>query len=80
MRKSEHYGELQALIDDLFSRSSSITTMELVLHAQILDLHPDLLEICKLVPPGEYDRLGLCDQMNSSITAHGWGGRYGTVA
>lgn len=80
MRRSEHYGELQKLVDDLFSRHDRITALDLVIRAESLDLHPDLLEICEIIPPGEYNRLKLCDQMNSTITAHGWGGKYGTVS
>ncbi len=79
MKRSEHYGALQALVDELFRNRKTVTSMELVLHAEIYDLHPDLIEICTLVPPGTYSRQALCDQMNSSITGHGWGGVYGTV-
>ncbi len=79
MKRSEHYGELQRLIDELFSSRQTITTMELVLNAEIRDLNVDLLEICNIVPPGTYDRQSLCDQINSAIAGHGWGGIYGTV-
>ena len=78
-KRSEHYGELQTLIDDLFATRKALTSTELVLNAEILDLHPHLLEICRIVPYGTYDRQTLCDQINSAITAHGWGGVYGTV-
>ena len=80
MRRSEHYGELQALVDRLFAKHDQVTKLELELNAEICDLHPDLLEVCNLVPNGTYIRETLCDQMNSVITAHGWGGRYGTVS
>ena len=79
MKRSEHYGELQELIDDLFSSAQTVSSLDLVIAAEIRDLHPDLLEICQIVPPGTYIRATLCDQMNSAITAHGWGGVYGTV-
>ncbi|MGI6217221.1 MAG: hypothetical protein ACOYIK_06365 [Coriobacteriales bacterium] len=79
MERSKHYGELQKLIDELYSKKKLIDVNELTLYAQILDLHPDLQEICNLVPYGIYDRQSLCDQMNSAITGHGWGGVYGTV-
>ncbi len=79
MKRSEYYGVLQELINDLFSNRKTLSTMELSLHAEILDLPKDLQEICSLVPPGTYDRQSLCDQMNSSIAGHGWGGVYGTV-
>ena len=31
------------------------------------------------MPSGTYTRARLCDQMNSIVTAHGWGLTYGTV-
>jgi len=79
MKKSEHYGELQDLIDELFESRNTLTSMELLVNAEIRDLHPDLIEICQIVPPGTYSRQALCDQMNSAIAGHGWGSVYGTV-
>ena len=79
MKKSEHYGELQNLIDELFKSRNTLTSMELLVNAEIRDLHPDLIEICQIVPPGTYSRQALCDQMNSAIAGHGGGGIYGTV-
>jgi len=79
MKKSEHYGELQNLIDELFESRNTLTSMELLVNAEIRDLHPDLIEICQIVPPGTYSRQALCDQMNSAIAGHGWGSVYGTV-
>ncbi len=78
-KRSPHFGELQTLVDDLFASRKMLSSTELVLNAEILDLHPDLLEICQIVPFGTYDRQTLCDQINSAMTAHGWGGVYGTV-
>lgn len=79
MKKSEHYGELQDLIDELFESRNTLTSMELLVNAEIRDLHPDLIVICQIVPPGTYSRQALCDQMNSAIAGHGWGSVYGTV-
>ena len=39
----------------------------------------DMLEVVSLLPPGRYSRHRMCDQLNSSITGHGWGLTYGTV-
>ena len=79
MARSEHFGELQALVDDLFESRNSLSSLELLINAEMRDLHPDLIEICQIVPPGTYSRQALCDQMNSAIAGHGWGGVYGTV-
>ena len=49
------------------------------MQAEILDLPADLMEIVALLPPGIYERSRLCDQLNSSLAAHGWGSLYGTV-
>ena len=79
VKRSEHYGELQKLVDELYASRKFLSSSELVLAAVILDFPPDLLEICNIVPPGTYSRQALCDQLNSAMTAHGWGGVYGTV-
>jgi hypothetical protein len=47
--------------------------------AETFDLTGDLLEIITLLPPGTYSRQRLCNQMNSSLSGHGWGMVYGTV-
>lgn len=44
------------------------------------DLPADLLEVVDLLPAGTYSRSRMCDQLNSIITAHGWGYVYGTVS
>lgn len=78
--QSEEFGELQRLVDGMFADGrSSVDRLDLVVQAEILDLSADLLEIVNLLPPGTYDRQRLCDQINSALAAHGWGGTYGTV-
>ena len=49
------------------------------MRAEIDDLSDDLREVVNLLPAGRYKRGRLCDQLNSIITAHGWGFVYGTV-
>lgn len=77
--QAEEFGELQRLVDGLFTDRTTVERLDLVVQAEILDLAPDLLEIVNLLPPGRYDRQRLCDQLNSALAAHGWGGTYGTV-
>lgn len=77
--QAEEFGDLQRLIDGLFTGKKEIDRLDLIVQAEILDLAPDLLEIVNLVPPGRYDRQRLCDQVNSALAAHGWGATYGTV-
>ena len=76
---AEEFGELQRLVDGMFTGRQVIDRLDLVVQAEILDLAPDLMEIVTLLPPGTYDRQRLCDQLNSALAAHGWGGTYGTV-
>ena len=49
------------------------------MRAEILDLCSDLMEVVAALPPRAYTRQRLCDQMNSILTARGWGNVYGTV-
>ena len=77
--QSEEFGELQRLVDGLYAGRAQVDRLDLVVQAEILDLSADLLEIVNLLPPGVYERQRLCDQLNSALAAHGWGGTYGTV-
>lgn len=80
-RRSPDYGALQEVVEGLFpSREvESVRRMDVVLAAEAGDLPADLLEIVGLLPPGDYTRRRLCDQLNSSINGHAWGQAYGTV-
>ncbi|WP_308622213.1 hypothetical protein [uncultured Enorma sp.] len=77
--RAEGFGELQDLVDALYATHEVVDRLDLVMQAEVLDLAPDLLEIVNLLPPGRYERQRLCDQLNSALAAHGWGGTYGTV-
>ena len=79
--RSEHYGELQELVNSLYARSASgtVSKLDIMVRAELYDLCPELQEVIDLLPSGNYKRYKLCDQLNSIITAHGWGMRYGTV-
>jgi hypothetical protein len=78
--RSEDYGELQRVIDALFLHAKQANRLDLVVLAESNDLADDLLEIVSLLPPGTYTRARMCDQLNSALTAHGWGQTYGTVS
>nr|WP_097677652.1 hypothetical protein [Collinsella vaginalis] len=77
--QSEDFGELQKLVDSLFIGRKTVDRLNVVVQAETLDFPSDLLEIVNLLPPGAYSRPRLCDQINSALAAHGWGGLYGTV-
>lgn len=82
VQPSEDFGALQAVIDELFEdkpRDYTVRRLDAVIAAESGDLPDDLLEIVNLLPPGEFTRQRLCDQLNSSIGGHAWGQVYGTV-
>ena len=49
------------------------------MRAEAFDLCTDLTEVIDLLPSAAFTRTQLCDQMNSILSGHGWGGVYGTV-
>lgn len=79
LEKSEDFGSLQLLIDALFEDAECVRRLTVVSHAKASDLPEDLIEIVESLPPGEYFRADLCEQLNSAINGHAWGQVYGTV-
>ena len=77
--QSEAFGDLQRLVDALYLGRNEVDRLDVVVQAGLQDLDRDLIEIVDLLPPGRYSRQRLCDQLNSALAAHGWGGTYGTV-
>lgn len=79
-RRSEHYGQLQRVVDSVFADDGKfVRRLDVVVAAESFDLPDDLDEIIALLPPGTYTRQRLCDQLNSAIGGHAWGQVYGTV-
>lgn len=83
IQRSDHYGELQAVVDALFADADSpryaVRRLDVVIAAEAAGLPEELLEVVRLLPPSTYTRQRLCDQLNSSIGGHAWGQVYGTV-
>lgn len=79
--RSPEYGELQRLVDRTFATSPSRprTKLEVAEQAEVMDLGEEPMEVIDLLPGGSYHRRRLCDQINSIVTAHGWGWLLGTV-
>ena len=71
--------DMQRLVDRVFRDTRQVTRLDVVLCAEALDLPDVILGIVTLLPPGRYGRQRLCDQLNSVITAHGYGSLLGTV-
>lgn len=81
-RPAADFGELQQLVDALYREvgpSGAVSRIDVIMRAEIDDLSDDLREVIDLLPAGRYKRARLCDQLNSIITAHGWGFVYGTA-
>lgn len=76
---SEH-GDLQRLVDTLFATDKRVNRMDALILAQAHDLSDDLIEVVSLLPPMSLTRPQFCDQLNSTLAAHGWGRRYGIVS
>jgi hypothetical protein len=79
--RAPEYGELQQLVNELYyhNMSGAVSKIDVLTRAEIDDLCDDLMEVVDLLPAGKYKRGRLCDQLNSIVTAHGWGNVYGTV-
>ncbi len=90
--KSPYYGAMQQIIDDLFhddvaphlalvdeAAAFKVSKLDVVLAAESADLPDELVRIARMLPPGDYTRQRLADQLNSAITGHAWGQVYGTV-
>ncbi len=78
--KSPFYGVLQEFVDSLYLQAETLSRLDVVLAAESFGLNDDLQEIISLLPPGAYSRVRLCGQLNSSLSSHGWGYVYGSVA
>lgn len=91
--RSPHYGALQKIVDYLFqdderpymaevdeSLAFKVSRLDVVIAAESADLPDELMRIVNMLPPGEYTRMRLANQLNSAICGHAWGQVYGTVA
>lgn len=82
VQPSPSFGALQSIVDELFDerpRDYAVRRLDVVLAGEAGDLPSELQEIIALLPPGDYTRKRLCDQLNSAIGGHAWGQVYGTV-
>lgn len=71
--------QLQRMLDYLYAETLTVTRLDVIVRAEAMDLPDDVRGLINLLPPGEYKRHRLCDQLNSAIVGHGWGGSLGTV-
>lgn len=57
----------------------TVRRLDVIVAAEAADLPEDLMSVVNLIPPGNYTRQRLCDQMNSVISGRAWGQVYGTL-
>ena len=62
------------------SAAPTVRRLDVVIAAEAADLPEELMRIVNLLPPGNYTRQRLCDQINSAINGHAGGHVYGTVS
>ncbi len=92
VKRSPYYGALQSVVDDLYRDDDApymylvdedaafkVSKLQAVVAAESADLPDELVRIVAMLPPGDYTRRRLVDQLNSAITGHAWGQVYGTV-
>lgn len=70
---------LPRMLEGLYRERAAVTRLDAILAAEALDLPEDLLGIVNLLPPGDYYRQRMCDQLNSALKGHGWMTRFGAV-
>lgn len=71
--------QLQRMLDALYAQTETVSRLDVIVRAEAMDLSDDVRGLIELLPPGRYKRHRLCDQLNSAIVGHGWGGSLGTV-
>ncbi len=92
IKRSPYYGALNQVVDDLFRDDETpymalideeaafkVSKLDAVIAAESADLPDELVRLFRMLPPGNYTRRRLADQLNSAITGHAWGQVYGTV-
>ncbi len=70
---------LQTLINRAYKQEKYLERLSLVLSCESADIHPELMEIVKLLPPGRYARPRLIDELNSCLAARALSQRFGLL-
>lgn len=79
VKRSDDYGIMQKIVDDLYRDNKFSTRLDAIILAESYDAPADIHELVAMLPPGKLLRTQLCTSLNSAITGHGWGFFYGTV-
>lgn len=79
MTDEEEIAALRRMLDRLYAERSAIPRLDLIAAAETMSLAEETLGLFALLPPGEYTRQRLVDQLNSAIVAQGKGFTFGTL-
>lgn len=67
------------MLDMLYRDVKSVRRLEVLQTAEVMSLPGDVMALFDLLPPGDYTRRRLVDQLNSAIVGHGMGRTLGTL-
>jgi hypothetical protein len=70
---------IMRMLDMLYRDRRAVSRLEVLSTAEVMSLPDDVLALFALLPPGDYTRRRLVDQMNSIIVGHGLGRTLGTL-
>ena len=79
-RDAEDDDVIARMVAEATGNASTVRRLDVVMAGETLDLPEELTEVIALLPPGDYTRRRLCDQLNSILGAHAWGQVFGTVS
>lgn len=72
--------EAERIAAQITGKTMRVRRLDVVIAAESLDFPDELQEVVDLLPPGQYTRAKLCNQLNSIVCAHAWGQVFGTVS
>jgi len=70
--------QIERWLDALYAQTKSVTQLDAIVRAETFDLPSDAMDIVNNLPPGQYTRARLCDQINSAIVGRGLSRTLGT--
>ncbi|MBE0476456.1 MAG: hypothetical protein IBX62_05095 [Coriobacteriia bacterium] len=69
---------VERMLDHLFQDQRAVSRYRILQQAEAMSLPAEVLALFDLLPPGEFTRRRLVDQLNSAIVGHGMGATLGT--
>lgn len=70
--------QIRRWLDALYRSRKVVAQLDAIVLAETFDLPADVWEIVETLPPGQYTRGRLTDQLNSAIVGRGLSRRLGT--